>query len=777
MTRTLSRQIHTPIYFATLGYLATISVVFALFSGTASAQKLSGTMTYAPPEKITPANTNHDFGKHAVTRLVDWNDDGMLDLLIGGGDGNLWLSLNQGNAAFGPVMPVENNGTALQLGNQLTTACFVDMTGDDLADLVVAHSNNQASLLVNIGSASQPRFDTPKPLVHKDGTPVELPQGCGGRIDVGDYNGDGTNDLVAGHFSGPITCYSNTGTPINPRFESGQPLSIRNEAKNYSYNVHPTLFDLNQDGVVDVAYGMNWGNVGFLMATASESNPVDSSIPIITNDLTPILSTGQSIDLREIAGDDATPTFGDIDGDGTIDMISGGRKGQLFLLRGVPIAKSQDRIDAIMREHTSDLGTALSNDEKLRTELIGLHHSMYRLCQSFLTSPASRDAAGDWYVKHIDQNAKWLKRTHHDIKAQPYVPSLAYQTWTILMLLHQGDPDAVDHRRFVADTIGFEGRLKDILLEFGTLIIENGKATANQQQTLYSYLKQIPAPLLGDRSVNAITEVITIGEYIGPRLDVLHAGGVNIFANDSGKPKSSENPFPKDFDGCDNDYFGVVLAHELNHRVDATRFVAVPKYNQKYWDHMRKICGDDVKFLAPSGIGVDWDATKKHFRDQQLWDGNDARWNEDWANYWLTGPGKSQTKNVCRNETTYTPPRYGIPFFLETRQESIASLANQYFTDSIHMFQFAMDRYRRGSRGCLDEWLLMADVYSMDQPHTYLYRHRNGTVDLARIEVPLKRNAQGHITTIKIAGKVYDFELDEKGLVETVSVRGEPANQ
>ena len=749
----------------------------------------AGTTTYEPPIEITPKDVMHDFGKHAVTRLVDWDADGDDDLLIGGGDGRIWISRNQGHARFRTLEEVTSNGKPLQLGTQTTTACLIDMNGDKKPDLVVAHSDVQIVVLENRGSAKQPAFAEPKPLAGPDGKPLALPKGCGGRIDARDWDGDGDVDLVSGAFSGPIMCFQNVGTNKLPKFAEGVALKIGGSEKGYSYNVHPTLFDVNQDGRIDVAYGMNWGTMGFLMNSADDvrasevsrnalasglrgSEPDASAFRLIANVVTevaPVLSTGKPIDLRAIAGDDATPTFGDLDGDGTLDIVSGGRNGKLFFLRGVPTSKLLDRMTAIMREHPQELGAALKQDDALRTELIGLHHGMYRLCQGFLNTPAARNPVRDWYVKHIAENSQWLKHGKHDDKAQPYVPSLAYQTWTLLMLLHDGDPDATAHRQFVAETIGFQGRLKDILIEFGTLIIENGRATSNQQETLYSYLSQIPKPLLGDRSVNAITEVITIGEYLGPRLDVLNAGGVNIFANESGKPKSMENPFPKDFKPQDNDYFGVVLAHELNHRVDATRFVAVPKYNQKYWHHMQKICGADVKFKGSTGIGVDWDATKKHFAESKMWDGDDKNWNKFWADYWLTGPGKSKTFNVCRNETTYTPPRYGIPFFLETRQESIASLANQYFTDSEHMLQFALDRFKRGSPGCLDEWLLMADVYSMDGPTTYLYRHENGSVHLARSEAKLTRNAQGHIKSITVGQKTYDFTLDANGLVDGVA--------
>lgn len=749
--------------------------IFALLATGISAQQppLVGTPRFEPAVELSLGAEPPDFGRHAVTRLVDWDDDGQDDLLIGAGDGRIWLARNRGELRFAEAEAVMLNDSPLRLGHELTTACYVDLNGDQRKDLLVAHSDNQLSLLVNQGTATRPNFAAPIPLMAIDATTLRLPSGCGGRIDAGDWDGDGDIDLVAGAFSGPIQCYQNCGTASTPRFAASGVLRVGLTEPHYSYNVHPTLFDLNQDGVCDVAYGLNWGTMGLLIAAKPSNSPQRrvATPPTLQTELSPVLSDGRPIDLRAIAGDDATPTFGDLDRDGTLDLVSGGRNGKLFWLRGIPPTASLDRLTTIMRERETDLGTALQRDEKLRNELIGLHQGVYRLCQGFLNTPESRQAIRQWYVAHLNEHARWLKHGPHDLASEPYVPSLAYQTWTILMQLHDGDPDAAAHRRFVADTIGLSGRLREILIEFGTLVIENGRATPNQLETLYSYLQQIPAALLNDRSVPAVTEVITIGEYLGPRLEVLHAGGVNIFANDSGKFGSSENPFPKDFRPCENDYFGVVLAHELNHRVDATRFVAMPKYNERYWKHLRKISGPDVRFTPPSGIGVDWAATKRHFVDQKLWDGQEATWNQAWGDYWLTGPGRSRTRNVCRNETTYTPPRYGIPFFLETRQESIASLANQYFTDSERMLQFALARFHQGSPGCLDEWLLMADVYSLDGPRTYLYRHANGAVRLERTEAPLTRDANGLIRSIDIGNRVYQFTYDADGLVEDVQVR------
>ncbi len=724
-----------------------------------------GTATFEAAIEITPGGQASPIQRHAVTRLVDWNNDQRLDLLVGDGDGQVWIFLAdaQTKCRWQAGRKVKAASSELKFSRGNTSACWVDLSGDGLRDLVVAHSDNQVAWLKNIGTATEPRLEAREPVLAATGE-LQLLKGCGARLDAGDCDGDGLVDLVSGHFSGDIRWYRNTGSKTEPRF-AAEPIALteRGRARAFSYNVHPTLADLNQDGHVDVLYGINWGTIGCFMRSSSAAKTAFDFPSEIS-----LASADGKLDLRSIAGDDTTPTLGDVDGDGTIDLVSGGHKGQLWLLKGVPLRRSFEDVERMLADHPSDLGATMKDDEKFRRALIGRLHGLYAHCEGFATTPATRRPVREWCQTLLTKHPQWLKHGRIDVAQQPYVPSVAFQLWTIMMLCHDGDPDATDHRRRVADAIGFQGRLRDILIEFGTLIIENGRATPNQQQTLYSYLSQISPELLRDRRVNAVTEVITIGEYLGPRLDVRNAGGVNIFASESGKVGSSENSFPKDFPGVKNDYFGLVLAHELNHRVDATRFMAVPKYNLQYWRHLRKACGPDVAFRDPVTSRIDWDATKKRFQTAGHWDGMATSWDKAWEQYWLTGPGQKRNFNVCRNETTYRPPRFGIPFFLETRQEAIASLANQYFTDSDYMFRFALDRYRRGTTGTLDEWLLMADVYSMDGQTTWLYKHENGDVNLQRHSTPLERDAQGHIRRITVDGRDYEFELDPEGLVERV---------
>jgi hypothetical protein len=298
--------------------------------------------SYEKPVDITPPEARALFSeKRAVTRFADWNADGESDILVGDEGGNVWLLMNTGKGKLSAPKPVVAGGLEIRFSDSQATPRLADLNGDSKPDLIIAHSDNKVTLFENKGTAKSPRFDGPQSLATVTGSVLQLVVNARGRMDVGDWDGDGDLDLVAGRGEGPITCYRNVGTAKAPKFAEGVPLEIDGKVQSFSYNVQPLLFDINQDGIVDIVYGLNWGTMRFLIAdkTRPVDKPLGSGMPLIRQQVSPVYSSGEEIDLRKITGDNATPTVGDVDGDGILDIVTGGNK--ILLLKGVSKAPAQ----------------------------------------------------------------------------------------------------------------------------------------------------------------------------------------------------------------------------------------------------------------------------------------------------------------------------------------------------------------------------------------------------------------------------------------------------
>ena len=161
--------------------------------------------------------------------LVDWNGDGVLDLLLAG---YLTDTLHGGRlavlpgAASGEGPPVFDDTDVIDLTSlcdlRRTTAQTGDLDGDGDWDLVLGCESGEVLYSENTGSDSEPRFSSSTLLWCEDG-PVDVftrYAGCGrARPTVCDYDSDGTNDLLVGCHAGWI--YVFRGIPADADTAAG----------------------------------------------------------------------------------------------------------------------------------------------------------------------------------------------------------------------------------------------------------------------------------------------------------------------------------------------------------------------------------------------------------------------------------------------------------------------------------------------------------------------------------------------------------------------------
>ncbi len=142
----------------------------------------------------------------------------------------------------------------------------------------------------------------------------------------GDLDGDGDFDLLSGSYGGGSFFYiKNEGTTQVPAFPNAQmnPFSLPSIG-NFS---KPALVDLDGDGDLDILSGTQNGGFNYF------KNEGTSNAPIFAAVQTNPFSLANS-------GSEAMPSFGDLDGDGDQDLISGDPTGNFRYYQNVGTATS-----------------------------------------------------------------------------------------------------------------------------------------------------------------------------------------------------------------------------------------------------------------------------------------------------------------------------------------------------------------------------------------------------------------------------------------------------
>lgn len=271
-----------------------------------------------------------DVGTAAHPALVDVNADGLLDLVVGN-----YGYYTPGNAQNASLYLFLNNGTPTAPRFVLTSSdwlglsafapndfdfypAFGDLDNDGDLDLLIGSNIGALYYFRNTAGA---------------GNPMQFQQDfkvMWATMDVGSYSTpaivdvdyDGVMDIVMGERNGNINFYKNIGAPDNPVFTSQPTLQ---KLGNIDTRVFPSDIGFSAPTFLEQPNGERWLIVG-----TQEGN-----IEAYTN-VTASESAFSEISKKWGAvrdGNRSTMAFGDLDGDGTLEMMVGNLRGGLTLYK------------------------------------------------------------------------------------------------------------------------------------------------------------------------------------------------------------------------------------------------------------------------------------------------------------------------------------------------------------------------------------------------------------------------------------------------------------
>ncbi len=199
---------------------------------------------------------------------MDWNEDGMLDIVVGGYDGmvDFYMAVDSGDSY--PELTYTGHftadGSVVDVGFNAGPV-VVDWNEDGLLDMLIEDEGNiggtapNVRMYINEGSTGNPLFSEYF-FVECGGSPITTRRGF---PDVADLNCDGRKDLLIGETGGYLQYFENTGTNEAPLFDSIDTLVYNGGSSQIFLLSYARVYvtDWNNDGCFDLLCGNGYGNV------------------------------------------------------------------------------------------------------------------------------------------------------------------------------------------------------------------------------------------------------------------------------------------------------------------------------------------------------------------------------------------------------------------------------------------------------------------------------------------------------------------------------------
>lgn len=323
-------------------------------------------------QRCTPQGTDTTGLIHSRVETVDWDGDGLFDLLVGCARGGIVFYPNRGRPGeprfeFSKLIHT-SDGRPLNVGWSAAPRA-VDWDGDGILDLVVGAEWNRILLYRNRGTATKAALEYAGPLHTADGKLLTLPitpvaespevfkRDYYPVLDMTDWDADGDLDMLAGgYITGRIYLYENlAGVDAEPQLQLTGPLEADGQPIDVRWCAAPTVADFDGDGDLDLVSGCMPVTAGggdaasskeflhYFRNDGSRAEPKLHQIPIPREGEFPHTALG-------------TPRAVDFNGDGLPDLIASAYK-KIFLFSNIG-TKTEPRFAAHSKHLPGRWGSA-----------------------------------------------------------------------------------------------------------------------------------------------------------------------------------------------------------------------------------------------------------------------------------------------------------------------------------------------------------------------------------------------------------------------------------
>ncbi len=218
-----------------------------------------------------------------------------------------------------------------------SSLCLLDFDGDKDMDLLIGDlGSSRMKLLINGGTKENAFITSLDATFPKNDNPILLDLFLSAyHVDV---DGDGDRDIIvttnnetSGESENHIWLYRNIGSDNTPEFKFEKKNFLIDEMLNFSNGSHPVFADINGDGLIDILVGSN----GIQKPYGEKENRLFLLLNTGTKDQ-PTYHLADEDYLNFSKFDELTgrfgPAFGDLDGDGDLDLLIGDVSGYLYYL-------------------------------------------------------------------------------------------------------------------------------------------------------------------------------------------------------------------------------------------------------------------------------------------------------------------------------------------------------------------------------------------------------------------------------------------------------------